>query len=818
MKFGLRVLLIGLLGATMELRGATPSEPNLGPEAIEFFEKKIRPVLVSRCYECHSANSSKLRGEFLIDSREGLLKGGESGPAIVPGDPEKSSLIKAIKHDDPDQRMPPSPYDKLSTEQINDFVAWIKMGAPDPRKPVARGVLATPPKKYGMTLDEGREFWSFKPVSKPTVPSVKNSNWVKTSVDPFVLVKLEAAGVTPNAAADKRTLLRRVTFDLTGLPPTPSEVETFLADSSSDAFAKVVDRLLESPRYGERWGRHWLDVVRYADTCGNASDYPVPQAYKYRDWVIRAVQRDLPYDQFLREQFAGDLMPSSTEAERAERIIATGYLANARRFGGGRKGEHHLTIEDTIDNLGKAVLGTTLSCARCHDHKFDPFFMTDYYGLYGFFESTRYPHPGAEGANRQEDFIPLLPATEVAALKKAQQDRITALNEEVKQLEAKLAEAKQAPESDVKKAAVETATNALAEAKKRQMAEQKTPLVIDDAYAVTDGIIAHAKLQQRGDPKKLGDEVPRHFPAILGGHSLPGDDKTSGRLQLAQWLSDAKNPLTARVMANRIWQWHFGKGIVQTPNDFGRQGKAPTHPELLDHLATQFVESGWSIKAMHRLILLSQTWQMASIDNQSGIERDPNNELFWRFERKRLDAEQIRDALLFVSGDLDESTQGGHPFPAQSSWGFTQHNPFFAAYETRRRSVYLMQQRLKKNPYLALFDGADPSSSTAVRQPSTTPLQALFVMNGSLAHGAASKFAERVTAASPDDVARITAAYQLALNRAPSDDESRESIEFVQTYRTRLSSIGSPKETIEPRVWSAFSRALLSSNEFVFVD
>lgn len=796
---------------------ASAADPDVAPEALEFFEEKIRPVLVSRCYECHSTNSSKLRGGLLLDSREGVLKGGESGAVLVTGEPDKSSLIKAIKHDDPEQRMPPSPYDKLSAEQISDLVAWVKMGAPDPRKAPPKGTL-NPPPKYGMTLEEGRSFWSFKPVTTPTTPVIKNTAWVRNSIDAFILAKLETTGITPTIDADKRTLLRRVTYDLTGLPPTPSEMEAFLNDTSSDAWPKVIDRLLESSRYGERWGRHWLDVVRYADTCGNASDYPVPQAYRYRDWVIRAIQRDLPYDQFLREQFAGDLMPSSSEQERQERIIATGYLAISRRFGGGRAGEHHLTIEDTIDNLGKAVLGTTLSCARCHDHKFDPFTVSDYYGLYGIFSSTRYPHPGAEGANRQEDLIPLASAAEIDALKVVQQSRIAALMAEVKQLEAKLAEANQAPESADKKAGIDAATKALADGKKRLSTEQATPLPIETAYAVADGKIAAAKVQLRGDPKKLGDEVQRHFPAILGGQELNSEDKTSGRLQLAQWLTDRANPLTARVMVNRLWHYHFGKGLVQTPNDFGKQGKAPTHPELLDHLATRFIESGWSVKAMHRLILLSHAWQLSTTEHPLGQERDPHNDLCWRFERHRLDAESIRDTLLFVSGELDESTTGGHPFPAQTSWGFTQHNPFFANYETRRRSVYLMQQRLKKNPYLALFDGADPSSSTPLRQPSTSPLQALFVMNGSLAHGTASKFAERITASGTDESVRISTAYQLAFNRVPSTDELRESNEFLAVYRQRLSSAGIPKDQQESRVWTALARVILSTNELIFVD
>jgi hypothetical protein len=322
----------------------------------------------------------------------------------------------------------------------------------------------------------------------------------------------------------------------------------------------------------------------------------------------------------------------------------------------------------------------------------------------------------------------------------------------------------------------------------------------------------------RGDPKRLGDEAPRQFPATLCGQRLSAQHAASGRLELAQWLTDPKNPLTARVMVNRIWQHHFGKGIVSTPNDFGKQGQAPTHPELLDYLAARFIESGWSVKAMHKLILLSHSWQLASTDVEQSMKHDPTNELFWKFTRRRLDAESIRDTMLFVSGDLDESPAGEHPFPPAKSWGFTQHAPFVAVYETKRRSVYLMQQRLRKNPYLALFDGADPSSSTGVRLPSTTPLQALFLMNDPLSHAVATKFAQRVLAHSQDEAARLTFAYQLALSREPIAEELQECVDFLKRYRARLSALNTPANQVETQAWAAFARALLSGNEFVFVD
>ncbi|MBS0203779.1 MAG: PSD1 domain-containing protein [Planctomycetes bacterium] len=800
------------------------AEPTV--EDLEFFEKRIRPILVTHCSECHSSAGKKVQGGLLLDSRDGWMRGGDSGAVIEPGDPEKSLLILAVRQTDKDLRMPPK--QKLADSQIADLETWVKNGAADPRRGESgtAGEAGHRP-KYGMSLEEGRRFWSFQAVQDPAVPSVVDTTWPRQPIDNFVLARLEAAAVTPAPVADRRTLLRRVTFDLTGLPPTPDEMDAFLADESSKAFERVVDRLLESPRYGERWGRHWLDVVRYADTCGNASDYPVPQAYRYRDWVIRAFNRDLPYDQFLRQQIAGDLLPAATNAERFEHVTATGYLAIARRFGGSRMGEHHLTIEDTIDNVGRALLGSSVSCARCHDHKFDPFTMSDYYGLYGIFESTRYPFPGAEADKKQADFVPLMTPAEIDAFLAPHREQIAMLDAEIKTLEAAESQIRNLPESPERAMALATAAKDLVAARQKRTTAVAQEPVINNAYAVADGKAANTKLQLRGDPKRLGDEVPRHFPAILGGQSLPEDSTDSGRLQLAEWIADARNPLTARVMANRIWQYHFGRGIVSTPNDFGVRGQLPSHPELLDYLASRFVEHGWSIKKMHKLILLSKSWQLASLPDSNeavavfaeNTRLDPHNDLFWKFSRYRLDAECIRDTLLFVCGDLDEAqTPAVHPFPPQHTWGWTQHNPFVANYDTRRRSVYLMQQRLKKNPFLALFDGADPSSSTGVRLPSTTPLQALFVMNDPLAHAESVKFATRVMSLGTDEASRIAAAHRLAWNRAPSSDELQASTEFLNQYRSRLVDLKTPADQVEVNAWSALARALMSSNEFVFVD
>ena len=526
--------------------GSTISEEDLA-----FFEKRIRPLLVRKCYECHSSESKDLQGELLVDSRATLRRGGTHGPAIVPGDLERSLLIDAVRYKNEDMQMPPD--EKLSDAEIADLEHWVKSGAPDPR--------STPTKHVGKQIDvaAARKFWSLRPIVNPPVPAVKNAAWPQTDIDRFLLAKLEAQGLSPAADADKRTLIRRATYDLTGLPPTPEEVAAFLADESDEAFARVVDRLLDSPRYGERWARHWFDVVRYADTAGDNSDYPIPQMYRYRDWVIEAFNRDLPYDEFVRDQIAGDLRESDSDEARFQRIVATGYLANARRFGS-RVDDYpqHLTIEDTIDNLGRTFLGMTLSCARCHDHKFDPITNRDYYGLYGIFNSTRYPWPGIELDKRQRDFVPLVAPSRLAEMKQAlaARDKEKArLDGQVKKLKN---EFKKASDADKKK--VEKKLKA---AERIAKEHASAPPLFETAYAVAEAATrTDVAIQIKGDPAHLGDIVPRHFPTVLGGQELPEGSNASGRRELAEWIVAMKNPLPARVMANRIWQHHFGRGIV----------------------------------------------------------------------------------------------------------------------------------------------------------------------------------------------------------------------------------------------------------------
>lgn len=778
-------------------------------EQLEFFEKRIRPVLVDHCYECHRAGAKKVGGGLLLDSRAGMMRGGDSGPVETPGEPEASLLINAVRHVDANLSMPPD--GKLGDLEIADLERWIAMGAPDPRN---EDTVAKVAAQGRIDWDQARSWWSFRPFKEPAVPSVERRDWPRGDLDRFILASLETAGLEPAPDADRRVLIRRASYDLTGLPPTPEAVEAFEADRSPDAFARVVDGLLASPRYGERWGRHWLDVVRYADTAGDNSDFPIPQMHRYRDWVIDAFNRDLPYGEFVRDQIAGDLHPGGSLEETLGRVVATGYLANARRFGS-RVDDYpqHLTIEDTVDNLGRAFLGLTVGCARCHDHKFDPIPTTDYYGLYGIFHNTRYPWPGIELDQKQRDLVPLVAVEklgEVAAARKARDDAQRQHEKEIKRLRDVLKE-----KSGEDKKSVEAQ---IREAEKAAKEQASQPFPYELAYAVAEtGKSEDVTVQLKGDPAKPGEKVGRRFLTVLGGMKVVGD-AGSGRAQLAGWIAAPDNPLTWRVMVNRIWLHHFGKGLVPTPNDFGRQGKPPTHPELLDWLTTRFVAEGGSMKAMHRLILLSRTYQLSGERSEMAVEKDPGNGLLGSFPRRRLDAETIRDTLLLLAGNLEEARPGAHPFPPPTEWKFTQHNPFKAVYESRHRSIYLMTQRIQRHPYLAIFDGADPAASTPVRTSSTTPLQALWLMNDAFVHDQAKGFSERLTRHCGMTGDRWDRAYREALGRAPTSAEREGMEQFVAAMRTRLRDGGMEEGHIEGETAAALARVIFRLNELIYVD
>lgn len=1247
------------------------------------FENQIRPVLLEKCFSCHGGN--KVSGGLKMDSRESLMTGGDSGAAIMPNDPDNSLLIKAISRHDDVSPMPPEKKDALRPEQIAAFKQWIREGA---EWPATSGKF------------EAIKHWAFQPIQNFEPPHVSDVQWSKNSIDAFIRARQEAAGVTAAPLADKRTLIRRATFDLTGLPPTPEEVTAFEQDDSSEAYAKLIDRLLASPHYGERWGRHWLDVVRYADTAGETADYPVPLAWKYRNYVIDAFNSDKPYDQFLREQIAGDILGSQHPSENyAEQVTATGYLAISRRFGFDSENYHHLTIQDTIDTLGQSIMGLSLGCARCHDHKFDPVTMHDYYAMYGIFDSSRYPFPGSEQKQRFRAMVPLVPAEKaipewrefdhrvasltsllekqkqpvpsailrslhdmdgdfelqapaaggsngvlvppwvyrgriavtnaaqspfrnlyargrvgaslapeseayriaqalhphrdagncdnlwvnldfritpsqsvtpgvhefriggypsspativmissdsiaikvqdmeekIAAVTPGQwqnlqlaidlQDRsftmtvssfdstgavqvsasrpglplrpewsgiinFTELNSDSgnsnpapgiefdnlgvqeqplaaattesplstgsaavdiaelsKQLQelvglggdfetqtkdaapatpwnpgpnsvVKISERSQSPYQNIfpdgkfgvfmpnrgeydgfgltlpvmwkseetevlhtcfdfncadvaaggdgswryyvghgpgNSAAIElymngsqffrrsgdardvvcaltvgqwyqvqvtlnlktrtyegtisaqsaadsnqttqtlfrgdvstgwdgqidysfidsyghlggvrpaldvdnyeistkphpafgansfdTSSPELMERREKAAAIQKqletlreeaqkagqelNSLLTDGpfpmAYGMAEGTPHDVPIQKRGEPSMPGDVVARGFIASLGGTSLPAELPGSGRLQLAEWLTSPEHPLTARVMVNRLWQYHFGRGLVKTPNDFGVRGLPPTHPELLDHLASRFVQSGWSIKSMHRLMMLSRTYQLASEQDSTALPNpeaptaaiDPA-ELYVHFQRRRLSAEEIRDSILLVSGELDPSRGERHPFPSPVSWGFSQHGPFIAVYDHNLRSVYLMTQRLKRHPFLALFDGSDPNASTADRLGTTVPTQALFFLNDAFVHAKADAWSAKLIADGRSESQQIDLAWQQAFNRSATTEEQVASAEYLAAAREELTALNTAGA--DRRALASWLRTLLGSNEFLHVD
>jgi len=1236
-----RCLLLGL-AAGLACTATAYGQPTA--EGLEFFENQIRPALSKYCYECHSATAKKVGGGFKLDRKEDFLKGGIDGVVVIPGDPENSLLIKAVTYQDRDLQMPPekSGGQRLPEPVIADLVAWVAMGAPFPETPASQHEEAPP-------------HWAFTAPQNPPLPPVLNQRWPATSIDRFILARMEAAEASPAPPTDKLTLIRRASYNLTGLPPSPAEIDAFLADNDPDAFAKVIDRLLESPHYGEHWGRHWLDVARYADTAGDTADYPLPEAWRYRNYVIDSFNTEKPYDLFLKEQLAGDILANRQASDRyAEQTIATGYLALSRRFGFDSEHYQHLTIQDSIDTVGQSVMALTLGCARCHDHKFDPVTACDYYSLYGILASTRYAFPGSEEKTRFRSLVPLVPREEsgqrwremqagfaaigatpeavlrsldeidgdfemqrfasggsngvpvapwhfsgpVAITQAAQspfkhlhpfgvvgveippgaahslfqalhpvtrdgrlffnlefrlsggdpasaghhrlllgprtggaaieahisaaaltiiagesQPFVIPINNpeawQCLQLELDLsthsftgtfgvpgaiqplprlgmaAAADQgigmlrlesagngSPGIELDNVAVQTtaiapvattpppepaATASLADMKaelqllagtdggleaqvngaapslgwhpgpnsqvrisadsqspftnvyppgavgihlpatteeayngfgrnlpqawtpeqtellhvsfdfrphpsapaaaatwrfhlgkghasaaaelgihpeqffirsgdeRRQVAKlrpghwhqvelvlnlkartftgsvgdssgqtafagdfapgwqdgidylfidsgghlagAKPALDFDNlslsstptsnltaaaapppsaqsrilelrshiasleagneqrqqqlhhqlahgpvpmAYGVTEGTPQNARIQMRGEPDRPGEEVPRGFIEILGQAAMDPATEGSGRLELANWLVRPDHPLTARVMANRLWQHHFGRGLVATPNDFGTRSEPPSHPELLDHLAHQLMDSQWSLKRMHRLILLSATWQQACAADGAPSDH------YASFSRRRLSAEEIRDSILLVSGTLDATPGKGHPFPPPPTWGFTQHQPFSADYDHHQRSVYLMVQRLKRHPFLALFDGADPNSSTAQRGTTTVATQALFFLNDPFVHSASQKFSARLHQASTGEADQLALAYRLALGRQATADELASAAEFTAAYRAELSA--SELADPGPTALAAFLRTLFSSNEFLHCD
>jgi hypothetical protein len=805
---------------------------------IDFFEKHIRPVLVAKCHKCHSADSKEVKGNLLLDTRKGIRAGGDSGKAVVPGNIEDSILLEAIRWEG--LEMPPN--EQLPADVIALFEKWIKIGAPDPRDGDTTGIRRT------IDFETAREFWAFRPIEQPAIPQVKGSqsNWPVSDIDRFVLARLQQDGLSPVGDAEPLTLVRRIYFDLIGLPPTPEQVDQFLADAAKDrtaAIASLIDRLLTSPQFGERWGRHWLDVVRYGESTGMERNATYPQAWRYRDYAIAAFNKDKPFNDFIREQVAGDRLPFESPEQRKEQVIATAFLAmGPKSLNGNNREKFAMDVADEqIDVTTRAFLGLTAACARCHDHKFDPIPQGEYYALAGIFRSTEtfYGTVQANGnrnagrllAFSNGDVSPAAVKANPKGRKKSKTGAANTLNKARKRLQVVQRQLKGKPSQEKRLRPAITKAQAQVKKLEAQVAAEKKPAPEPAAkggpppellMAVLDaGNPSDTELRLRGEPNDKGRSVPRGFLTIGSvGHVPEIEPDGSGRLELANWLTQTDNPLTARVAVNRIWQHLFGRGIVTTVDNFGANGERPTHPELLDWLATQMVSDSWSVKRTIRSIMLSRVYQLGSSANVKAASVDPDNMLLWRANHRRLEAEAMRDAMLLAAGQLDMEP-GQKSLVAKIGDGLIGRNlqPAAFADDSRKRSVYLPIVRGILPEILRVFDFPEPSIISGRRDVTTVPTQALYLMNSEFVIGQSTKLAERLLAdPGLDDSGRIELAYRLTLCRLPSDVERDNAESFVEETATSLSGGAehSPQATL--KAWSGLTQALLGSAEFRYVE
>ena len=947
------------LAAVLAAFSTSPAFAQAAAE-IEFFETKVRPLLVEKCAACHG---EKVRmADLKLTSAEGFAMGVGGMPIVEPGDPAATRLIRAVSYQEK-VKMPPT--GKLPQEEIAALRKWVEMGAPWPgleksgdaaaKSPVAEGPesgkKAGPGPAPDPTNDPTKtDHWAFQPIVDHAPPAVDNVAWAKTGIDQFILAQLEEKGLQPAPRAGKLTLLRRAKFDLHGLPPSLEEIEEFLADESPRAFANLIDRLLASPHYGERWGRHWLDVARYADSTGVDEDKPYVHAWRYRDYVVDAFNRDLPYDQFVREQIAGDLMPPPPGQDvNINGIVATGFLALGPKALAQQDKVQMVydVVDEQIDTTAKAFLGLTIACARCHDHKFDPILTKDYYALASIFASTAsYDNPERDGSGfvvtplvrkdigegyfdqqkkikgtqrvigtlksvgvteyMLKNMVPRIAGYMIAARGVYQQrhtiehaakkhkldpgrlEKWVAYLKPSSEPRAHLDQWHQATAAEVRGVAqryqdlfgevsrdrmqgtlawLKTAEPDLIEGKRvsskeltslrrdpfhtevgdgpLEIAKEEREKVVPEewgpqewakrlaplraraadleanavaappmACSVAEGKIVQQAVFVRGRHDSPGDIVGKRFPIVLGGWDQQPVSQGSGRKELAEFLTREDNPLPPRVMANRIWTWHFGQGLVRTPNNFGIVGERPTHPELLDYLARRFIDSGWSVKTMHRMIMLSSTYQMSSRVSDATWKADSSNLSWARFERRRLTLEEIRDSFLALSGALD-TTVGGNVEPRSAGYSeFERNNRRFDPDETTRRSVYLPLHRNKLPALLNLFDFGDATTSSGKRGQTNVAPQALFMMNSEFANKQAKGFAERLLAVNQSDATRIQTAHLMALARKPSPEEAALAESYLRDYAQRQTSSKEPHHA----AWKSYCKMMLASNEFHYVD
>ncbi len=873
---------------------AATAEPKPTAEQLDFFEKKIRPVLSEKCYKCHSEKADKVKGGLVLDTREGARRGGDSGPAVVPGNLDDSIIIQALRYTNKDFAMPPEKSGgKLPAAVIADFETWIKMGAPDPRDGAAAVV-----KKY--SKEDAKSWWSFQAPKPQAVPQPGNSAWSHGDIDRFLLSGLEERKLKPVGDADPAVMLRRIYFDLTGLPPSPVEVGQFFNDwkaAGTDAkqqqavLGKWVDKLLASPQFGERWGRHWLDVARFAESSGKDVNITFPHAWRYRDYVIASFNADKPYDQFVREQIAGDLLPASNDRQKADQLVATGFLAigpkglneqNPRQF--------CLDVADEqIDTVSQAMLGLTISCARCHDHKFDPISQREYYAMAGIFLSTDTLFGTANGIqNRHSTELITLPSgaptlgkTLAAADRAKMEQRLADLRKEQREMISSRFGAgpnsgRQLSGGDqIRLLTTITQIGSLeTQLKSFDESGQSKALAMgvkDLPQNSANGFSRFGEFMRRGPQARLGrpqefnsirdsalyargeadhptEKVPRGFPAVLtpgAGPAVPA--KESGRRELAEWITSPSNPLTSRVIVNRIWHSLFGSGIVESVDNFGTTGKKPSNPALLDFLAVKFQTPqsrggyGWSMKKLVRDIVMSHAYQLSSDYDHAAFAADPENALHWRMSKRRLDAESIRDAMLSASQQLQLSpplgsmlAQGGDgPIGGpRLRQGVSEDQLINSGATSMVRSVYLPIARDLPPDALAVFDFSDPSLVTGARDTTNVPAQALFILNGDMVASASRKLAERVMAAYPAGPTggvganldqRLALAYWITLGRSPTQNERTTAWNFFQKFPSNWSkgdkSSSAMRDAEDVKAaWTSFCRALFATSDFRYLN
>lgn len=877
-------------------------------EAIAYFETHIRPVLATKCYDCHSANV-QAKGGLRLDTKDGILVGGSSGPALSPGNPDGSLLVDALKYNG--LQMPPK--ERLSDEVIAHFEEWIRLGAVDPREgdPASKEILG----KRQFDFAKEREHWAYVPPTLPVVNVEPTDHWSVSEIDRLVLEQLTAAGQSPAADVDRATWLRRVTLDLTGLPPTPGELLDFELDNSATAREKVVDRLLSSERFGERWGRHWLDVVRYGESTGKERNFVFLQAWRYRDYVIDAFNTDKPFNTFVTEQVAGDLLPHANDQERDLHNIATGFLALSPKGINDRNRESFLLeiVDEQIESVGRGLMAVSIGCARCHDHKYDAVPTTDYYALAGIFRSSEVKF-GMTNRQRNSSFPELLVplasnelrgdhAVSQELLAKAKegqeqfqkrQQKVRKLRQAVARLKAREAAVVSVSTTNGDAATTESPTSApavttpesapagevpaiqpqtliavnpadassqapttgeggtaeasdpevsgdLAELEKRLEEKEKefrdfqreiddvnNQLAVASTYALAMAVVdrsdpADVHIRIRGEVDRPGNSVARGFLSVLPhSENFQGKITGSGRLQLAEWLTSKENPLVSRVYVNRVWSKLLGQGIVSTPDDFGVQGQKPTNGKLLDLLAVRFTEQGWSTKTLIRNIVLSRVYAVGSQGSESLVQTDPENKLFGRWQRRRLEAEVIRDAVLSVAGTLELSRPSGTPLIELGTRELgAQANYTPLEKPTFVRSVYLPVLRGKLPEMLAAFDMADPSLTTGKRDTTSGPNQALFLLNSPLVLEQSNAFARRVIdAVGEDDKEGIELAFRLVLSHKPNEVQTQAALAYLESVRsvTRAEHGAElPQDQVNQAAWSQLCQSLFALPEFRYV-